>query len=118
MNFAPMLTNTGESLIYVSLLLIGMHALFNFKIEKLMLGKNPGRVAPERIYSAGSNSKNSVGNMSVALNRTLRIIRQQTAKLRVSNKLKPDPMLGGHEPFVDFGRLNAEMPPRASRDDH
>lgn len=109
MNFAPILTNTGESLIYVSLLLTGMHTLFNFKIDKYVFKKNRNRVAPERNYASESGSKSSISNLSIALNRTFHIVRQQSTKMKGTFKLKPAPSPGSREAFLDFGRLNSEM---------
>ena len=97
-----MLTNTGESLIYVSLLLIGMHTLFNFKIDKFIFGRQPNRVAPERNYGSESGSKNSVGNLSIALNRTLRLVRQQSGRITATLKVKPIA-------FEDFRQINSDV---------
>ena len=112
MNFAPMLTNTGESLVYVVIILIGIHLFFNFKIDIFLRKRNRRKVAPENMQVMGSASESRQSererHLSNALNYTLHLVRQQSSKMMGAVKLKPTPSPGSRESFLAIGKLVME----------
>ena len=111
MNFAQSLTNTGESIVYVCILLIGIHLLFNFKIDRVLL-KN--KVVPLKKKPGSNNSGSGSGSANVAserhlsnaLSNTVHIMKQQSKRIKGSSKYKPAPAGKSRISFNDLGRMS------------
>lgn len=109
MNFAHGLTNPGESIVYVCILLIGIHLLFNFKIDKVVFRNN--KVTPvvanhgSRGSCSGSGNSNSERHLSIALNNMVRILGQQARRISGSAKTKPVPAGRNRASFNDIGQM-------------
>ena len=112
MNFAKELTNIGESIVYVCVLLIGIHLLFNFKIDKVLFRNNKVTPVARKDGSRHSGSGCGSGNgaserhFSVALNNIVHIVSKQSKRISGSYKLKPVPRGIIEAPFNDIGKVN------------